>query len=65
MTPDPAAWTDLGDGVVVRQSRAYAMNSVLLLDPEHTHGRGSGVLPSELDDLAAVARAIETEATTL
>lgn len=50
--PRMSAWTDLGQGLRVRQSRCYAMNSlfgerdghVLLVDP--------GVLPSELDDLA-------------
>ncbi|HEY6867219.1 MAG TPA: MBL fold metallo-hydrolase, partial [Candidatus Eisenbacteria bacterium] len=47
-------WTDLGGGVRVRQSRAYAMNSLLLLDPEHTVIVDPGVLPSELDDLAAM-----------
>ena len=36
MTGPGGAWTDLGDGVRVRRSRAFAMNSVLLLDEEHT-----------------------------
>ena len=44
-------WTDLGGGIRVRRSVAYAMNSVLLLDPEHTIVVDPGVLPSELDDL--------------
>jgi glyoxylase-like metal-dependent hydrolase (beta-lactamase superfamily II) len=48
-----SAWTDLGGGVRVRRSRAYAMNSVLLLDRAHTVLVDPGVLPSELDDLAA------------
>ncbi len=52
-----SAWTDLGGGVRVRQSRAYAMNSVLLLDAAHAVLVDPGVLPSELDDLAAAARA--------
>jgi hydroxyacylglutathione hydrolase len=52
-----SAWTDLGGGVRVRRSRAYAMNSVLLLDPAHVVLVDPGVLPSELDDLvAATAR---------
>jgi glyoxylase-like metal-dependent hydrolase (beta-lactamase superfamily II) len=51
-----SAWTDLGGGVRVRQSRAYAMNSVLLLDPAHVVLVDPGVLPSELDDLAAATR---------
>ena len=45
------AWTDLGGGIRVRRSVAYAMNSVLLLDSEHTIVVDPGVLPSELDDL--------------
>ena len=55
----PAAlstWTDLGGGIRVRQSRAYAMNSALLLHPEHAIVVDPGVLPSELDDLR---RAVE------
>jgi hydroxyacylglutathione hydrolase len=44
-------WTDLGGGIQVRQSAAYAMNSVLLLDREHTVLVDPGVLPSELDDM--------------
>jgi hydroxyacylglutathione hydrolase len=51
-----SAWTDLGGGVRVRQSRAYAMNSVLLLDPAHAVLVDPGVLPSEMDDLAAAVR---------
>lgn len=50
------AWTDLGGGLRVRQSRVYWMNSVLLADREHTLLVDPGVLPSELDDLAASAR---------
>ena len=51
-------WTDLGDGVRVRQSAAFRMNSALLLDAEHAVIVDPGVLPSELDDLArAVAEA--------
>jgi glyoxylase-like metal-dependent hydrolase (beta-lactamase superfamily II) len=41
------------------------MNSVVLADPEHTVIVDPGVLPSELDDLAGVVRAIETEVITL
>jgi glyoxylase-like metal-dependent hydrolase (beta-lactamase superfamily II) len=59
------AWTDLGDGILVRQSRAFAMNSVLLLAPEQAVVVDPGVLPSELDDLAAVVSAAECEAVTL
>jgi len=53
MTP----WTDLGGGVLVRQSRVFWMNSALLLDPGHAVLVDPGVLPSELDDLAAASRA--------
>jgi hydroxyacylglutathione hydrolase len=49
--PGATAWTDLGGGIRVRQSVAYAMNSVLLLHPEHAIVVDPGVLPSELDDL--------------
>lgn len=59
------AWTDLGDGVRVRQSVAFQMNSVLLLDPEHTVVVDPGVLPSELDDLARVVDETEPVAVTL
>lgn len=52
------AWAEVVPGVRVRTSRCYAMNSLvaeaegqaLVVDP--------GVLPSELDDLAAVVRGI-------
>src|SRR6266581_2477635 len=47
------SWTDLGEGLRVRQSRAYRMNTLVLLDPRHTVIVDPGVLPSELDDLAA------------
>ena len=53
------AWTDLGDGIRVRQSRAFAMNSVALLAAERAVVTDPGVLPSELDDLARVVRAAE------
>ncbi len=56
MTP----WTDLGGGVQVRQSRVCWMNSALLLDREHAVLVDPGVLPSELDDLAAAVRAAGT-----
>lgn len=56
MADTTSAWTDLGDGVRVRQSRVYWMNSVVLTDPEHTLIVDPGVLPSELDDLARETR---------
>jgi glyoxylase-like metal-dependent hydrolase (beta-lactamase superfamily II) len=49
-------WTDLDAGIRVRQSRAYAMNSTLLLDREHAVLVDPGVLPSELDDIAEALR---------
>jgi len=61
MTP----WTDLGGGVLVRQSRVFWMNSALLLDREHAVLVDPGVLPSELDDLAAAVRAAAPRAVTL
>jgi hydroxyacylglutathione hydrolase len=60
-----SAWTDLGGGVRVRQSRAYAMNSVLLLDAAHAVLVDPGVLPSELDDLAAAVQDTGAESATL
>lgn len=59
------AWTDLGGGVRVRQSRAFWMNSLLLLDPRHTVIVDPGVLPSELDDLAAAVAAAHPGRVTL
>ncbi|HVP15185.1 MAG TPA: MBL fold metallo-hydrolase, partial [Terriglobales bacterium] len=50
------SWTDLGGGVRVRRSLAFAMNSTLLLDPRHAVLVDPGVLPSELDDIAAALR---------
>jgi glyoxylase-like metal-dependent hydrolase (beta-lactamase superfamily II) len=46
------AWSELGEGVWVRQSRAYAMNSVVLIKNGHAVVVDPGVLPSELDDLS-------------
>jgi len=48
-----AVWTDVATGVRVRQSRAFMMNSAVLADREHTIVIDPGVLPSELDDIAA------------
>lgn len=58
-------WTDLGDGIRVRQSEAFQMNSVLLLDREHTLVVDPGVLPSELDDLTGVVEETAPLAVTL
>jgi hydroxyacylglutathione hydrolase len=56
VTEGGAVWTDLGDGIRVRQSRAFHMNSIVLLDRQHTVIADPGVLPAELDDIAAVVR---------
>ncbi len=53
--PDP--WTDLGDGVFVRRSRAYEMNSLVLARDGHAVVFDPGVLPSEMADLAAFVAA--------
>jgi glyoxylase-like metal-dependent hydrolase (beta-lactamase superfamily II) len=60
-----SAWSDLGDGIRVRQSRVYWMNSVVLSHPEHTVIVDPGVLPSELDDLVRAAPARDSATTTL
>jgi len=46
-------WTELGDRILVRQSSVFWMNTLLLLDPGHTAVIDPGVLPGELDDIAA------------
>jgi len=48
-----SAWSTPAPGVRVRTSRCYAMNSVLLADDGHALVIDPGVLPSELDELAA------------
>jgi len=65
MTSPAAAWTVLADGIHVRQSRAFWMNSVVLLDSEHTVVVDPGVLPSELDDLARLVAQAEPERVTV
>jgi hydroxyacylglutathione hydrolase len=45
------AWTELGDGIHIRQSRVYRMNSAALIAENHAVLIDPGVLPSELDDL--------------
>jgi glyoxylase-like metal-dependent hydrolase (beta-lactamase superfamily II) len=59
------AWTDLGGGVLLRQCRAFRMNSALLLDRAHAVLVDPGVLPSELDELAARVRGAAPDAVTL
>jgi glyoxylase-like metal-dependent hydrolase (beta-lactamase superfamily II) len=48
-------WTELGDGIHLRQSRAYRMNSAVMVAEDHAVLIDPGVLPSELDDIAAFA----------
>lgn len=62
---DAAAWTEVGPGIHVRQSKAFWMNSVVLRDPERSVIVDPGVLPSELDDLARFTAAAPSRATTL
>jgi glyoxylase-like metal-dependent hydrolase (beta-lactamase superfamily II) len=65
MSPASAAWTDLGGSMLVRQSVEFAMNSVLLLHPEETIVVDPGVVPDELDDLAATTAKAGAQRTTL
>src|SRR2546430_701734 len=65
MTPTSSAWSDVSPGVRVRQSRVYWMNSVVLLDREHTLIVDPGVLPSELDEIAREVGAFEPRRITL
>ena len=58
MTAPAPAWTDLGDGVLVRRSRAYQMNSVVLAREGHALVVDAGVLPSEMADIAARVDAV-------
>ena len=58
-------WTDLGGGMLVRQSAAFQMNSIALLHPEQAVLVDPGVLPSELDDFAARVAEARAKSTTL
>lgn len=49
-----SAWTELGDGLFVRQSCAYQMNSVVFAAEGKAIVFDPGVLPSELSDLAGI-----------
>ena len=55
----------LDEHVHVRQSKAYWMNSVVLLDSEHTIVVDPGTIPSELDEIARLVRQAEPEAVSL
>src|SRR5262249_54983794 len=60
--PDPgahgavSAWKDVADGIRVRTSRLYAMNSLVATAGDHALLVDPGVLPSEIDDIAAEVR---------
>jgi glyoxylase-like metal-dependent hydrolase (beta-lactamase superfamily II) len=56
-----AGWTDLGDGIRVRQSRGYWLNSVVLLDPEVSWIVDPGLYPDELDELAETVGRLQPE----
>ena len=56
------AWSDLGDGVRVRRSRAWEMNSTLLARDGAAVLVDPGVLPSELADLAGATAAVAPRA---
>ena len=49
-----SAWTDVADGIRVRQSRLFQMNSGVLEMDGHAVLIDPGVLPSELRDIANV-----------
>lgn len=55
-------WTDVADGIRVRQSRLYSMNSGVLQREGHAVLIDPGVLPSELDDIAGT---IDAEGVTI
>jgi glyoxylase-like metal-dependent hydrolase (beta-lactamase superfamily II) len=65
MASSPGPWSTVAEGVRVRQSRAYAMNTTVLLDREHAVLVDPGVLPSELDDLAREVAALGAARITL
>jgi glyoxylase-like metal-dependent hydrolase (beta-lactamase superfamily II) len=53
-----SAWSEVAPGVRVRQSRCEAMNSVLAELEGHVLLVDPGVMPSELDELAAATQAV-------
>ncbi len=58
MDSPATAWTELAPGVLVRQSSAYRMNSTVIALDGHALVVDPGVLPSELDDMAARVEAL-------
>jgi len=59
------AWTRLDGGIHVRQSAAFQMNSVALLDAEQVVLVDPGILASEIDDMARVVEEAGRGALTL
>ena len=53
-----SAWTDLHANVRTRTSKCYEMNSLFVRADDHVLLVDPGVLPSELDELAAAAQAV-------
>ena len=53
-----SAWAEVLPGVRVRTSRCYAMNTLVAEAQDHALVVDPGVLPSELDELAASVRGI-------
>jgi hydroxyacylglutathione hydrolase len=53
-----SVWAEVAAGVRVRTSRCYAMNSLVAESDGHALVVDAGVLPSELDDIAAVVHGI-------
>src|SRR5262249_21737939 len=51
-----SAWTDVADGIRVRTSRLYAMNSLVVFEGDHALLVDPGVLPSEIEDMARAVR---------
>jgi len=65
MNAKTSTWTDLGNGIQVRQSSLYAMNSTVLSDGAHTIVVDPGILPSEIDDIARFTGERAAKETTL
>ena len=53
-----SAWTDLHANVRTRTSKCYEMNSLFVSADDHVLLVDPGVLPSELDELAAAAQGV-------
>lgn len=56
-----SAWTVLGDGVSVRRSRCFEMNTLVAQRDGHTLLIDPGVLPSELDELVAMTQKVSPD----